>query len=261
MSESVILCEGFHDRAFWKGWLLCLGCTDPGAPQPGQTRRRTVSDPWKDPVTGGDYAYHSTGGQFVRVRPCHGKGKVLPVAELRLGQRSSKRLMQLVINVDPDVSTSGGSGGSTGLRRQDVERWVRSKIDPSPTVHPDGSIEIDGGATKVILVRWEAPDPPTPGLPDQQALERLVSAALLAAYPRRGKAVQDWLDARPDPPPTDPKEHAWSYMAGWYAEHGCDDFYTHLWRDQAVVQQLESRLRSSGAWQIAETLAGGPTGP
>lgn len=21
MSESVILCEGFHDRAFWDGWL------------------------------------------------------------------------------------------------------------------------------------------------------------------------------------------------------------------------------------------------
>jgi hypothetical protein len=24
MSESVILCEGFHDRAFWDGWLTSL---------------------------------------------------------------------------------------------------------------------------------------------------------------------------------------------------------------------------------------------
>jgi hypothetical protein len=45
-------------------------------------------------------------------------------------------------------------------------------------------------------------------------------------------------------------------MAGWYAEHGCEDFYANLWRDAAVVPELESRLRSSGAWQIAETVAG-----
>ena len=26
MSESVILCEGYTDRAFWKGWLTRLEC-------------------------------------------------------------------------------------------------------------------------------------------------------------------------------------------------------------------------------------------
>ena len=30
MSESVILCEGFHDRAFWDGWLTFLHCNSDG---------------------------------------------------------------------------------------------------------------------------------------------------------------------------------------------------------------------------------------
>lgn len=30
MTESCIVCEGYHDRAFWAGLLLHLGCIDPG---------------------------------------------------------------------------------------------------------------------------------------------------------------------------------------------------------------------------------------
>jgi hypothetical protein len=254
MSESVILCEGYHDRAFWKGWLLHLGCTDPGAPAPGQTRRTVVHDPWNVKVNAGDFAYLSAAGEFIRVRPCRGRTNVLPAARVRLKQRTSKRLLRLVINVDPDVSPAGATAGATGLRRQDVLREVQT-FDPLAAVNADGNIEIDGGATQVALVRWETNDPPARGLPGPQTLERLVSSALAAAYPPRANAVQDWLDARPGPPPADPKEHAWSYMAGWHAEHGCEDFYSNLWRDPAIVRELESRLRSSGAWQLAQALA------
>ncbi|MDT7815668.1 MAG: hypothetical protein QOJ42_5584 [Acidobacteriaceae bacterium] len=42
MSESVILCEGYHDRAFWDGWLRYLGCSDPGVPPPGRNRGRSI---------------------------------------------------------------------------------------------------------------------------------------------------------------------------------------------------------------------------
>ena len=87
-------------------------------------------------------------------------------------------------------------------------------------------------------------------------LERLACAALAAAYPARAAPVHNWLNARPAPPGVDPKEHAWSYMAGWYAEHGCEAFYSNLWNDPRVVAELDTRLRSSGAWQIAATLAG-----
>jgi hypothetical protein len=172
-----------------------------------------------------------------------------------LRERTTKPLLRLVINVDPDVSAAGPGTGATGLRRQDVLQLALT-FDRSAAFNSEGNIDVDGGATTVALVRWETNDKPAPGLPDQQTLERLVSAALVAAYPARAQPVQDWLVSRPAPPPADPKDHAWSYMAGWYAEHGCQDFYSNLWRDAAVASQLESRLRLSGAWQIAESVAG-----
>lgn len=255
MSEAVILCEGYHDRAFWQGWLMHLGCTDPGLPPAGSTKRRPIRDPWKDPVTGGQFAYHSKSNRFIRVLPCQGRSNVLPAARLRLSQRATKQLPWLIINVDPDVSATGTGASLSGLRRQDVLQLVRT-FDSFATMNAAGNFEVDGGATTVALIRWETNESPAPGLPDQQTLERLVCAALAAVYPPRAKAVQDWLDARANPPPPDPKEHAWSYMAGWYAGHGCEDFYTNLWRDAKLISELESRLRWSGAWQIAEAVAG-----
>jgi hypothetical protein len=204
-------------------------------------------------VEAGHFAYVSKTGSFVRVVPCHGKDKIREIARDRLIQRTRKPLIRLVLNVDADTTASGVQTAA-GLRIQDVEYFLRNNVDKTATRTGD-QIEIDGGSTAVSLMRWEVSDPPAPGLPDQQTLERLVSAAMAAAYAGRAKAVQDWLNARPAPPPVDPKEHAWSYMAGWYSEYGCDAFYSHLWNDPIVVAQLEPRLRASGAWQIAETLA------
>jgi hypothetical protein len=254
MSESVLYCEGYHDRAFWKGWLGHLGCVDPGSPPPGRTGRVPIFDPWGTEVKGSQYAYHSRSGGFIRVVPCAGKAKILPLVRIRLGQRSSKASLRLVINIDSDVNASGARVGASGLQRHDVEHLVHTSFDPGAAVSADGEIELDGGATKVSLVLWKVSDPPVPGLPDQQTLERLASAVLAAAYPARAASVQNWLDARPSPPGEGPKEHAWSYMAGWYAEHGCQDFYSNLWNNPQVVAELEARLRSSGAWQIAERL-------
>jgi hypothetical protein len=254
MSESVILCEGFHDRAFWAGWLLYLGCTDPGRPSAGKTMRNKILDPWNTPVSSGQYAYHSQTGQFIRVVPCHGKSKILVDARVYLGQRALKPLSRLIINVDPDVPAAGLSHGTTGLRRQDIYQFVR-QFDPLASFTANGEIEADGGATNISLIRWETNDQDGPGLPQQQTLERLVSAALVAAFPARAKAVHDWLASRPNPPSPDPKEHAWSYMAGWAADLGCEAFYSNLWNDPPVVRELESRLRAGGAWQTAATLA------
>jgi hypothetical protein len=176
-------------------------------------------------------------------------------ARVRLIQRPSKALVRLILNIDADMQADGSVTGPSGLRRQDIEHFLRTTFDPAAAVNSEGEIEIDGGSTKIALVRWEAADPHGPSLSPQQTLERLASAALLAAYPARTKAIEDWLAARPAPPAAHPKEHAWSHMAGWYAEHGWDDFYTNLWRDPRVVQELETRLRASGAWDIAARLA------
>ena len=250
MSETRVLCEGYHDRAFWKGWLLHLGCSDVAfKPGPGVRAR----DPWGRPVAGGHFAYHSKSGGFLRVVPCGGKTNVLPEAKARLDLRVTRPLPRLVINIDPDVLTAGSA--ATGLRLQDVLHFVRTQIDPAAAQTPHGDIAIDGGASVISLVRWETVDPAAPGLPDQQTLERLVCAATAAVHPARAKAVQDWLTARPLPPPVNPKEHSWSYMAGWHSEGGCEFFYEKLWNDAAIVRELESRLRAAGAWRIAEGIA------
>jgi hypothetical protein len=51
------------------------------------------------------------------------------------------------------------------------------------------------------------------------------------------------------------KEFAWSHMAGWYAQRGCENFYQAIWEDGATASELEKRLRASGAWGIAQELA------
>ncbi len=260
MKESVILCEGYHDRAFWAGWLEHLGCTDPGK-RPGKSGRVPVVDPWGDPVVGGHFGYHSKSDKFVRVFHCDGKNNVLREARNRLSEERDRvtkapsrgRLARLVVGMDADVDAHGASA-KTGFRDQDLRSLV-GEFDSSATANDEGDILVFQGTAVVSLVRWEASDALASGLPNQQTLERLVCAALVAAFPDRGPAVQDWLDGRPDGPDAGPKEFAWSYMAGWYGEQGCEAFYKLLWEDDAIAGQLESLLRASGAWRLAEALA------
>ena len=253
MSESVILCEGYHDRAFWDGWLLSLGCTDPGVP-PGNGHRAPVFDPWGIEVKGrGQHAFHSPAGKFIRIIPCGGKPNVRRQASERLKDRTDKKLERLVLNVDSDVVVTAGQKPDVALTAESLETLLREFGEPEITAHAD--FAIDDGATLASLVAWQAADDPIPGLPDQQTLERLVCAAIVAAYPARGPAVGDWLVSRPQAPQAGPKEFGWSYMAGWYAERGCEGFYRAVWEDPDVAAQLEDRLRKAGAWRVAEALA------
>ena len=97
MSESIVLCEGYHDRAFWAGWLTHLGCSDEGS-RPG-TNGYPLRDPWNAVVRGGgQFAYRSRSGAFIRVRPCGGRNKVLPEAELRLRDRTARPVSRSQIN-------------------------------------------------------------------------------------------------------------------------------------------------------------------
>ena len=260
MSESIVLCEGYHDRAFWAAWLERLECTDPGK-QKGGGGRRDVLDPWGNKVVGGQYAFHSGSGRFVRIVPCNGKSNVLPAARIRLQKEadrlnqgaSESRLTRLVVNLDPDVSSSDPSG-KTGFRQPDL-RALLTSFDSSPVETDDGDFKLLDARITVSLVRWETENDSGAGLPDPQTLERLVCAALVAAYPERGLAVQNWINSRPGDPAAGPKEFAWSYMAGWYAENGCEAFYRQVWKDDGVVGELEPRLRACGAWRIARALA------
>ena len=244
MSESVILCEGFLDRAFWAGWLGHFGCSIP----------INRDDEHGLPARKGQHMYLSKSDRFIRVIPCHGKRNVQKIAHSRLKRRYMQpRLTHLIINVDQDIDAHVETT-ATGLRLDDVLAIAR-KFDPSATKTDDSDIAMDDGATVVSLVLWKADDRMVHGIPNQQTLERLVCAAIVAAYPDRGPAVQKWLDARPGGPNAGPKEFGWSHMAGWYADHGCDAFYSALWEDQNVVAELKPRLVECGAWRIAEMLA------
>jgi len=163
-----------------------------------------------------------------------------------------KKLDRLVLNVDSDVSVAAAGGAAPPVTAPAVETLLREFGEPQTTA--EGDFALDDGATLVSPVVWEAPDASGPGLPDQQTLERLVCAAIVAAYPDRGPAVAQWLVSRPQAPQAGPKELGWSYMAGWYAERGCEGFYRAVWEDPAVAAQLEDRLRKAGAWRVAEAL-------
>jgi hypothetical protein len=251
--ESYVLSEGYHDRAFWQGCLLNLGCKDPGVRPNGL--RAKIPDPFGDFVGGGHFAFHSKSGAFIRIVPALGKSRIPDILQMRLRESVIKRLQRLVVNVDADDHADGSPAVEPSLTIEQLEALVR-KFDVNATSNADGDIEIYGGETKVSLVRWRLPDPPTPGIPNQQTLERIICAALTAVYPNRGPAVQAWLNSRPDPPPTNPKEHAWSYLAGWHADTGSyESFCSMLWDNALIVEQLRPRLEASGAWRIAQALA------
>lgn len=201
MTESYVLCEGYHDRAFWAGLLLHLGCSDPG--DAGHGARTTFTDPWGDPVRGGgQFAYRSLAGGFIRVVPAGGKEKILPLARNRLLQRT-KELSTLILNVDSDQNADGTPAVNPLLTHATVQQVVR-KLDAGAVFQPNGDVITNGGATTVTLTRWEAPDQPLQGLPNQHTLERIVCASVMAAYPPRGPAVQHWLDDRPAAPAAGP---------------------------------------------------------
>ncbi len=252
-AESVVLCEGYYDRSFWAGWLTHLGCTDPGLPE-SSGPRKPVPDPRGRPVAKGHFAFLSPQNSFVRVVPCNGRDRILPELRRRLQQRATESVARLVVCVDPDAVISNEALHSArGLTLDDLkhtlDQWQVASREEA------GELAIDEGATSISLVRWEVEGSCSPGVPAQQTLERLVCAALVAANPERGEAVAQWLQGRPSPPDdANGKAHAWSFMAGWYAQLGCDRFYRHIWEDQALVNQLRILLERAGVWRIAESL-------
>lgn len=241
--EVLIVCEGYQDRHFWDGWLRRLGWREDTSVV---MRRRNREPP-------GQYGFRHAAGSL-RLAPAGGKSLVF-VAAIDL-LRAEPDVTHLVLNEDPDQLAMTRTPELPLPLRATRERlealgWSCGPVADYPLLvtHPDRA------PVAIHRILWTCADPPAPGLPAVDTLERLVCAALLAAYPDRGPVVQAFLDARPAPPADHPhKAAAMSHMAGWYAPHGSFDFYRHLWDDPLLADQLELRLRASGAWAIAESL-------
>ena len=250
--QSIILCEGYYDRAFWAGWLIDMGFMDPGL-QPGKAARIPIRDPWGRAVGRGQFAFRSPGDGFVRVVPCGGRANVIPRAREFIKEQATRELAHMVLNVDDDAN-AGEIPSDTALTPGDLLGAIQN-VAPDATYDP-AQRRITSGLTVIHLVAWRTDDPPNDLLPTKQCLERLVCGALAEVYPDRATAVARWLKDRPDPPDSDPKEFAWSHMAGWYAKHGCEDFLRHLWREPAVADALRTRLTQCKADTAMKALLG-----
>jgi hypothetical protein len=162
-----------------------------------------------------------------------------------------RRCDWFVANLDSDAPHDDGGAARAARIESAVARF---KTQGAVTGSGSEYALVDG--TKLGILLWEASDAAHAELPSTQTLERLVCASLRAVHPARAAAVEQWLRARvaEGSPSLGAKAFAWSHMAGWYSEHGCDDFYQQLWRDDPVVSALQTRLAERGAWDLVQKI-------
>lgn len=241
MRNVAIYVEGYHDRAFLQGWLLHRGWKDPRPRRTGRVKNPVTTNL----VVGGRFGFQSADdSSFVEVSPLHGDGRVLLALEDLARRKSPPDPDELVVVLDID-GTDLAQGASR--RAQSVhDRLVRSGVE----VTREGPSWRLASGVLVHLALWSCEGPGGEGVPNAHTLERIVSTALARSYPDRAAAVQAWLDGRPAPPNHGAKEHSWSYMAGWYADKGCDAFLSTLWEDPRLAAELERVLSESGVEAI-----------
>ncbi len=244
MRLSVVLCEGYDDRSFWSGWLSAFQIDRAHKSQENEIKN-TGYEPGK-----GEYALISPVGNFVGIRPVDSDTNLLRNLKSVLRDRPKYVVDRVIISVDPDTIEGDAR---TGLRLDDILREAKI-FDPNAAIVERNVLLFDGTVT-VSLVRWEVVGETPQGVPTKQTLERLICHAIWSAYPERANGVAAWLAARSDPPPDSGKAFSWSYMAGWFPENGCDDFFRAIWRDPKIAVELERVLRENDVWRIAELLA------
>lgn len=240
MRNVKIYVEGYHDRSFLKGWLLRRGWGD------ARLRNRGRNPVTNSPVTEGRFGFYSRkDSTFVEIAPAHGDSDLLSLVGSVVKVADPPDPDEIVIVLDVD-----GSELADGIarRQQSVhDRLARSGVEPTR----EGSSWRLSSGVLVHLALWSCDGPDCDGVPAQHTLERIVSTAIARSYPDRAAAVQAWLDRiRESGRPLSPKNHSWSYMAGWYAHLGCDAFLSNLWDDPNVPAALEAVLSESGVEAI-----------
>lgn len=228
-SQTVVICEGFHDRALWAGWLLHCGWTGPKTP----AERRAMQDLHGRGGEGSFIYTRATSGRcdYCRVIPALSDSAVLDRASTVLA--NGKRTDRLIVSWDSDELV--GHESPAMARTRSFGDWCRAHA-------------VELGSTQTANAVWWVPNAqPTPGLPGAHTLELVVCNALCAVVPSRAIAVHAFLDAAPVGPSSTPKHFAWSYMAKWFGEAGCDEFYQAVWSDPAVAAALTNTLGASGA--------------
>lgn len=243
-AEVLILCEGYQDRAFWDGCLLHHFRCAAVNPRPSTLEHKNT----------GSYTYRTEGGRYVHVIPCAQAGGLDKVLQAKLKGRFGNPFEHIVHNSDVDLVT--------------VEDRLRSFRDAltragaEPRELGTHHFQLDQGQASLLC--WYAADASVerlvgpldrPSIPAQQCLERLACVAVCRAYPGRGDDVQRFLSSRRSPPTTHlHKAAAMSHMAGWYADHGSEAFYSRLWQVPGTREVLQVLLREQPGWSRVEGL-------
>lgn len=251
--HTVVLVEGYDDRAFWSGYLrhVC-GCV-PSVAIPAV--RRAALPAAAHPLlkqTGGTYSYLTPTDAVIHVIPYQGSQPgAEPLRALlrkRLAGRgaSSDPLRGVVVCTDDDRPAGAPPRQDRAWLAQLLAAAGVTDLAP-PTAGEEAAIRLIDG-TLVFPVHWRAAPGPDPALPAQQSLERVVCAALQAVHPARVQSAREWLARRPSPP-ADAKDHkamAGTLWAGWAANDGWARFYEALWEDGGIRQALLGTLPALG---------------
>ncbi len=262
--HRLILCEGYDDRSFLSGLLQhhCQ-CTESAA------AKRTRSK-----YGNGAYIFFTAEGSHeIHVLPCGSVSQVLQSFENNVRAIASgvhPEIDFLTVFTDHDAVPDRdelGTGNSAPplIKSQSIKDLfdraeIKYRVAGSQEV-PQWQIEkADKSQCVVALLHIRTHDSnPRLGLPSKQTLERLVCHAIAKAHPGRAKTVADWLASRQDKSThtdrQESKEHAYSYLAGWYASDGCDYFFRHIWEQVETKKHLIQEMRDTRILQALESMA------
>lgn len=257
--RNVILCEGYQDRAFWKGLLIeAVGCAE------------ARKDPRGRPVTGGRYGYRTPSDRYIEVVPADTRSELirLLVDEVRDAEQPPV-LGSVLFNFDPDTDdptaadqiADSQAANLAGLLPADAKADVERVVPRAGHSEERAAVRIKSTGEAIFVSPWrcERPDGGDKrGVPAKQTLERLTCAAVTEIYPERGAAVHEWLsDNRVTPPKRLlHKAAAQSLMAGWQPDRGSEGFFESVWEDEAVRGELIRLLTSAGVWAAIGRLLG-----
>lgn len=266
-SETLILCEGYQDRAFWAGCLLfafhahdvskaAFDDSNRGEDSNLAARKKRLFDPWDKPVEGGAYAFISPAEKYIRVNPCHGCARILPALRSRLKLAEQRPLRSVIVSVDED--TLDGGVGHPPITMQGISDSL-AKDFPEFGGPPEDGISIlpsiNANIGPIALVHLKSAERGKSGLPAKACLEQLVCSAVAEVYPDRLPTITTWLTSRKDPPAEaqQEKEIALSLVAGWHAHQGVEGFYRAIWADRPIRDALIAELQHFGQWKVIQS--------
>ncbi len=262
--HRLILCEGYDDRSFLAGFFQhhCQ-CKEPA---PADRRPSKYGK--------GAYVFSVAGESHeIHVLPCQSVSQVLQSFKNNVRAIASgihPEIDFFTVFTDHDTATDPqgsvvANSSSPFIKPESIRHLLnRANIkyqESGSQEVPQWQIEkADKSQCVVALLHVRTHDAnPRKGLPSKQTLERLVCHAIGKAHPDRPNTVTDWLASRQDKPTRtdrqESKEHAYSYLAGWYASDGCDYFFRHIWEQAQPREHLVQEMRDTGILQTLESMA------